>query len=104
PTQPGAGDSALRPASGPTLSGPLTVLSGLTSEKWVMRFFFSHRRQRAVPGAYQSLGRQGKDLFPHLLFGQIPRLFAASDRAGEDGVADDGHVRGIFGPGPDDVR
>src|SRR4051812_20459741 len=66
-----------------------------TLEKRVVLFFFRHSRQRSVSRANQRLGRQAKDLFAHLSFGDVPRLIAAADRTGKNGVADDRHVRSV---------
>src|ERR1035437_8282444 len=52
------------------------------SEKWIVRLFLRHRRQRAVAGANQRLRRQGENLFAHLLLRQIPRLIHCPNNGG----------------------
>src|SRR6266446_1818179 len=73
------------------------------SEKGIVLFLLGDGRQRPVARTEESVGRQAEDLLAHLLPGQFPGLMAAADGAGENCVADDGHVRRVLRPGADDV-
>src|SRR6266404_5179789 len=55
------------------------------------------------PGQRRVSGGRLKICSRNLLPGQFPGLMAAADGAGENGVADDGHVRRVLRPGADDV-
>src|SRR6266446_4730575 len=62
------------------------------SEKGIVLFLLGDGRQRPVARTEEGVGRQAEDLLAHLLPGQFPGLMAASEGAGENGVADNGHA------------
>ena len=68
-----------------------------------MFLFLGYRGQWSVTWTNQRFRRQRENLFPHLLFGNVPGLIAAPDGAGKDRIADNSHMRSIFRPGPNDV-
>src|SRR5437764_10165822 len=76
---------------------------GSISEKGIVLFFFGDGGQWTVAGTDEGLGRQTEDLLADFGFGHVPGLVAVADGAGEDGIADDGDVRGVFGPGANNV-
>src|SRR6266478_5521908 len=89
--------------SAPNLFSTRTEIVCRISKERIMGLLFGYGGQRTVSGADQSFGRQSENLLPHLLPRQIPGLVSASHRTGEDRISNDGDVRGILGPGADDI-
>ena len=73
-------------------------------EERIMFLLLRDGGDRAVAGAEQGFGGQGEELFANLLFREVPLAVAVAHGAGQDGVADDGHVGGVFLPVADGDR
>src|SRR5688500_17600214 len=73
-------------------------------EEWVVVFFFADGGYGAVAGAEEGVVGKGEDLVADFLFEEVRGLEATGEGASEEGVADDGNVRGVFGPVADDVN
>lgn len=65
-------------------------------------FFERNGGDGAVAGADEGVGGEAEDLLLNFLAGKVEVFAGATNGASEDGIANDGDVGGVLGPGADD--